>query len=66
MTIKLNPDYDPDTWKTGYQDRQFGVGQLPDLDGRPSSALDAMSDPPAAMVTAAHEANPPQEPTVVT
>ena len=66
MTIKLNPDYDPDTWKTGYQDRQFGVGQLPDLDGRPSSALDAMSDPPAAMVTAAHEDNPPKEPTVVT
>ncbi len=66
MSIELNPDYDPETWKLGYQNRQFDVGQLPDLEGRPSTALDAMSDPPAAMVTAAHEENPPQEPYVVT
>lgn len=66
MTTPVHPDYDPDTWKGGYQDRQFGVAQLPDLEGRPSSAYDAMSNPSAAMTTAVHEDNPPQEPNVVT
>lgn len=40
-----DPAYNPDTFKLGYQMRQSGVAG--------PSALEAMSNPPTAMVTAA-------------
>lgn len=45
-----DPAYLANTWKIGYQSRQFGVGG--------ADALDAMALPPTAMVTATHEPNP--------
>ena len=49
----LNPDYDPNVWKPGYQARQHGVAT--------ASVLGGLATPPAAMVTAATQAmeNPP-------
>lgn len=49
------PDYDPDVWALGYQQRQFGQGTDPD--GRPPSAWAGLADPPAAMTTAVNLPN---------
>jgi len=46
----LGPDYNPDAWKLGYQQRQFGVGEDPG--GRPPSVYNALANPPASMTTA--------------
>ena len=66
MTVKGNapgPDYDPDSWKLGYQTRQFGVADDPSPSGLsspmpPGSAYSAMANPPAAMTTAIEAAIP--------
>lgn len=41
----LNPDYNPNTWKLGYQSRQSGLAG--------PSVFEAMSNPPTAMADAA-------------
>lgn len=43
-----NPDYNPDTWKLGYQQRQFGqVDDPANLD-----IATALANPPTSMLTA--------------
>lgn len=59
-----DPDYNPDTWKLGYQDRQFGMGADPVPTGSSGgsapypSAYGALADPPATMTTAIEKAIP--------
>jgi hypothetical protein len=58
------PDYNPANWKLGYQTSQFGVGNnatyAPSGGAYPPSVIDALANPPAAMVTAYAEPAPPQ------
>jgi hypothetical protein len=51
------PDYDPDTWKLGYQQAQFGLGCDPPGD-RPPSIYSALANPPANMTAAIDLPNP--------
>lgn len=43
-----SPDYDPNTWKLGYQQRQFGAPGVDNTD----DIISGLSNPPTAMLTA--------------
>lgn len=54
----LGPDYDPESWKLGYQSRQFGA--FPDPQGFPGGAYSALANPPESMTIAAGLPFPPE------
>lgn len=55
---ELNPDYDPDAWKLGYQARQFGVAGDSVADA--GSVYPALANPSEEM-TAAFATEPDHE-----